>query len=263
MKKRRLSGEMIVLGIFFFSIGFLILFGNEISLTGHTISESEIFEWNIDVEIGDNFYPGDDISFKIVLYDSENNKFDGKVSFEVQNYYTEVIEEGSVNSGQYFSFILPSDAIRGHWAVVVNYDGTLKKELFNVLELEKAEIVLEGDKLIITNIGNVPYRKPIQISIGSNKETALVPLGIGETKEIKLTAPEGNYNIKVSDGTENNDLEFGGVSLTGNVIGLEGLRDKNFFKENPMITMFLVVVGGLVVALLFKMRDRKEAKKKE
>lgn len=264
MKKRRISGEFVVLGIFVFSIGFLIFFGNEIRMTGFTVSEFEgsLFDENIDIELGDSYYPGDDVNFRLVLYDKENNKIDCKIDFEVQNYYTDVIEKGSVDSGQYFSFVLPSDSMRGYWAVVANYSGLEKKELFNVLELEKADIILEGDRLVVTNVGNVPYKKPIQISIGNNKETALVPLGIGETKEIKLTAPEGSYDIRVSDGTEENSLEFGKVSLTGNVIGLEGLKDKNFFKENPMITMFLIVVLGLVIVLFYRMRDGKEAKKK-
>ena len=53
------------------------------------------------------------------------------------------------------------------------------------MELEKALITLDGETIIVKNVGNVPYRKPIQILIGEFEETALVPLGIGETKEIK------------------------------------------------------------------------------
>ncbi len=210
-----------------------------------------ILAQSIDIEIGQNYFPGDSVSFKINVYE-KNQKIKENVNFEIQDYYTEVIEKGTVTSDEKISFTLPDNAIRGYWAIVARYKGLEKKELFNVMELERANIQLNGDELVVTNAGNVPYKKPIQISIGNHEETALVPLGIGETKKIKLTAPEGEYDIRVSDGTNYNNLEFKGVSLTGKVIGLEKSDKGNFFQENKMISLFLIVIGGLIVILFFR-----------
>ncbi len=51
---------------------------------------------------------------------------------------------------------------------------------------------------------------------------------MGQTKRIRLTAPDDVYNVKISDGTQENTFEVVGVSLTGNVIGLESVIPKIF-----------------------------------
>ncbi len=171
----------------------------------------------------------------------------------VQNYYTELIQEGSAGSGEEMTLSLSENAVKGLWKITANFEGVEGNAWFNVAELEKAEIKLENSNLIITNIGNVYYRKPISISIGDHSETAIVRLGVGQTKEIKLTAPEGEYNVVVSDGTDDNTFEISGVSLTGNVVGLEKVGS-NFWKDYPMVSLFLgalvavvVIVGGLKI----------------
>lgn len=249
-----LNGELIVFGVFVLLIGFLILFGDNI--TGFSVYEGEVFDGKLNIEVGNSYVPGETIDFRVVLYDDNNNKINGEVGFEIQNYYTDVMQEGVVESGESVSFELPENAIRGHWAIIARYKSLEKKVLFNVMELEKIDIKLEGDKLIISNIGNIHYTKSIQISIGEHKETALVPLGVGESKEIKLTG-DGVYDIRVSDGSEENDLVFKGVSLTGNVVGLEKTSSKSFFKKNPLISLFLsvIIVAGVIVGVL---RMRKE-----
>jgi len=203
----------------------------------------------LDIQSKNSYYPGDKINFKVNIYDDNNNIIYDDINYEIQNFYTEIIVSGTTNSRQVLEYNLPENAIRGHWAIIARYKDQEKKQLFNVLELEKADIKLEGQKLFITNIGNVPYRKPIQITIGDHEETALVPLGVGETKEIKLTAPEGIYKVGVSDGTKENSLVFEGVQLTGNVIGLEKPDDKNFFIKYKILTLFFIVIILAIVAI--------------
>jgi hypothetical protein len=201
----------------------------------------------IDIEVDNNYAPGEEVNFKIVLYNDDNEKIDGKLNYNVRNYYTEIIEEGVIDSGKSRTLELPENAIRGLWKINADYNVIKKDVWFNVGELEKAEISLEGNKLIITNVGNVQYKKGISISIGDHSETALVGLEIGRTKEILLTAPEGEYDIFVSDGTEENTLEFNGVSLTGNVVGLEKMKGNGFWNKYPMVSLFL---GALVLVVI-------------
>lgn len=203
----------------------------------------------LEINTKNSHYPGDEVIFKVNLYDNQNNRIPGEINYQILNYYSEYIEQGIINSGEEKKFVLPNNAIRGHWSIIAKYLNLEEKILFNVLELEKVDIILEDDKLIITNIGNVPYRKSIQIEIGKHKETALVPLGIGETKIIRLTAPEGKYNIKVNDGSEEN--VFQEVSLTGNVIGLED-TDNNFLKKYPLIILFFVIIIIAIIISAFK-----------
>jgi len=164
-----------------------------------------------------------------------------------------VIKEGVVNSGDEISFRLSGDAIQGPWKITAKYNELEVNRLFNVGESEKAEINLEGDVLTIKNIGNSIYNKKILIYIGENDQTADVTLEIGQTKKIRLTAPDGDYDIQVIEGNEEKTLEFKGVSLTGNVVSLERVMVvDSFWRRYPMVIAFFgaiifiaIVVGGL------------------
>jgi hypothetical protein len=202
----------------------------------------------IDIQVGNNYYPGDNVKFVINLYDNDNNLIDGKINFTIQNYYADIIQSGIINSGEEVNFALPENAINGYWKITGEYKTTKAEMLFTVGELGKATIKLEGDTIIVTNTGNIPYSKQISIQIGDNHETALVSLDVGQIKKIRLTAPTGEYKVKVSDGTEENTFEVDGVGLTGNVIGLEKVMDGSFIKNYPLVSLFLISV--LLVALV-------------
>ena len=132
--------------------------------------------------------------------------------------------------------------------------------MFNVGELAKAEIRLEGDTLILKNIGNSVYEKKILIYIGQEDQTADVFLEVGQTKKIRLTAPDGGYDIRVIEGNDEQTLEFEGVQLTGNVIGLERVfGEDGFFKKYPMVSVFLgAILLIIIVVIVLKFMNKKK-----
>ncbi|MGV8152429.1 MAG: hypothetical protein ACP5OG_05075 [Candidatus Nanoarchaeia archaeon] len=229
-------------------------------------------ENKLDIEIGNAYYPNEEITFKIFIYDENNNLVNDIVQYKIQDYYIDLLGEGVARSGEEVKFTLPNNALQGYSRIVASYNDIETERLFNVLELQKAEIKLEGNSLIIKNIGNVVYKKNILIEIGEHAETAAVALDIGEEKIIKLTAPQGEYQVKVSDGTKDNTFEVSGVSLTGNVIGLEKLTNKSFWQQYPLVGVFLIaLVGAFVFVAVLKLQKKfmnktkslKSAKKKK
>ena len=236
-----MKNKVIIIGIVFVLL---------VSFLGLTSAEK------INIDLENNYIPGENIDFKIILYNDNNEKIDGFLDFKIQNYYTDIVKEGKVSSGEIINFELPENSVRGLWKITAYYESIEKEGWFNVIELEKAEIKLQRDNLIVTNVGNIPYRKPISIGIGDHYETALIGLEVGQTKQIKLTAPEGNYDISVSDGTEENTFDIRGVPLTGNVIGLEG-GVNGFWKRYPMVGLFLGVLM-LVVLVIFGLKAYKK-----
>ena len=60
-----------------------------------------------------------------------------------------------------------------------------------------------NDTLLVTNVGNVPYRKAIQIVIGNEIEIKELNLEVGQSKQFRLLAPDGDYKISVTDGSWN------------------------------------------------------------
>jgi len=222
----------------------LLMFALIINLSMGIISAE-----GIRMDIGDNYFPGEEARLLISIYDENGDKIDGLIQFIVQDYYTDIFKQGEVYSGEELVFKLPGDARRGLWKVSASYGEMTGEAWFNIQELEKAEIKLEGDRLIVRNVGNIPYGKPISISIGGHSETALVRLGVGQTKEVRLTAPEGEYDIKISDGTIENTFEVQGVGLTGNVVGLEK-SNQGFLEKYSLVSLFLGVLGLVIAVVL-------------
>ena len=215
-----------------------------------------VYAEKLDIEVKDSYVPGDEVKFKVILYDDKNNKIQGKIGYTLQDYYTESMIGGSADSGQEIVYRLPTDAYQGPWKITADYKDISANRLFNVDDLEKAEIRLEGDVLIIKNIGNTPYDKKILIYIGQEDQTAQVYLEIGQEKRIRLTAPDDTYDIKVVEGVDEkkeNVLEFKDIPLTGNVVGLERvLGNDSFWEKNKIVVLFLgtlllvvIVVAGL------------------
>jgi len=208
-----------------------------------------VYAEKIDIVMGNSYLPGEDVSFKIILYDDENNKIDGQVNYVIQDYYTEIMGQGSSSSGDEVNFKIPENAIQGPWKIVASYNTLEVNRLFNVGELAKAEIVLQGDILTLRNIGNAVYNKKILIYIGQNDQTADVYLDIGQVKKIRLTAPDGKYDIRVIEGNEEQVLEFSDVILTGNVIGLERVFGEGFWQRYPIVGVFLIALLLVVVVV--------------
>jgi len=208
------------------------------------------------IDIDNRYSQRGDIDFTITLYDDSNNKLEGDVDYVMRNKYTDIESEGTVRSGENVNFILPVNVEQGPWEITASYNGVDARELFNVGEYKKIDIKLDEDSLILKNIGNVIYDREVLIKIGDEDQTLRAHLERGQTKRIKLTAPVGEYTIKVDTGDEEEDLVFQGVSLTGNVVGLERIVEGNFWQKFPMVTIFLVAVVLLAV-IVFVMRVRK------
>ena len=97
-----------------------------------------------------------------------------------------------------------------------------------------------------------------------------------ESTQFRLLAPDGVYNVKVTDGK--NTISQDGVALTGNAIGIldERLTGTNpltstinsgqdntnnstaINKNSTLIYLFLVVIAGAAILLAVERRFRKK-----
>lgn len=227
---------------------------------------SSVYAEKLEIKI--NSVKEGNVNFQIVLYDDNLKIIKSSIDYVIQDYYTDEKGRGILNSGEETSFKLPSNPRQGPWKISASFKDVKAEQLFNVGDLERAEIKLEGDTLIIENTGNIAYDKNILIYIGEEHQTARVFLDIGQTKKIRLTAPEGKYTIKVSDGTEENNLVFQEVSLTGNVIGLEGVMEGGFWERYPLVSLFLgtlffvvLIIVGLKIYNRFSNDSKVKSKK--
>lgn len=205
----------------------------------------------IDISINkQTIIPGEELKFKVILYDQANNQISGEIEANIKDPEEEIGLNKMIQSGQEEKYKIESNFAAGYWTIEASSFDVSAKRLFYVEENEEAEFKLENSTLVIRNIGNVPYQKAVQIVIGNELEIRQMDLDVGEESKFRLVAPDGEYEVKVSDGTR--ELEFGKISLTGNVIGVQDIiKAAGPLGRYPIVWIFLILVFALFVLMLF------------
>ena len=232
-----------------------------------TIPEDKIFD------VGSN------IQIKVTLYDESNNPVNDDIKITLKDLKGEVILEKTIKSNIGFEQIaLNQNILSGEGKIIAEYKDVQVTESFFISENEKVKFEIQNGKLIITNIGNSLYQRRVYITIGDTTGIKTPNLNLEESISYRLIAPEGVYNIKVTDGETT--LTKGDVQLTGtgNIIGAldesAGQRSSitgtlspekesegelvNYFRNNSFVYIFVLVVFGAVILLAVERRYRKK-----
>lgn len=231
----------------------------------------------IEVSTKENYLSGENITLKVSLFDLENKpiKTNVELIFEDVEKREKIITSGETN--KFIEIELGENPPSGFWTIKAIYEENEATTNFLIESEELAKFSLKGDTLTITNIGNTRYSKTIQIIIGDTAGIKKPDLEIGESISFRLVAPEGDYNIRVTDGVTS--LIQGDVSLTGEVIGIlddrlnkrspitgvgpENLETGGVFgivKQSPFVYIFIIAVIGAMVLLSIERHYRKKAK---
>ena len=157
-------------------------------------------ELSMDIIIDKQVYSaGENVSFKVILLQN-NNPISNPITVKFSDVTDKKVITKEVTPNINQEFIIEKAYLSGYWKIEASYNNQTVKRFFTIGEREEAEFIIEGEKLIITNTGNVPYTKTLQILIGEKVISQKQFIDIGESKEIRLVAPEGDYNVQVSDG---------------------------------------------------------------
>jgi len=230
--------------------------------------------------IKEKFSAGENITLKVSLLDSSNNPINGILEIKVENAEKTRIIEKTIPSNELIEIDLGQGANHGYWSITAFYEEVTASGIFMVEMQEQAKFEINEDKLIITNLGNTKYTKTIQIIIGDTIGIRNPDLEIGESISYRLVAPEGAYNIKITDGTTT--LVKDGVMLsgtTGKAIGAldertsdrspltggiapdedEDLAIMSYLKKSKFIYVFIFVIfaAGIFIAISKGMKNSK------
>ena len=118
---------------------------------------------------------GENITMKVSLFDSNNNKVNEKVNLIIEDVIKKNKLEKSVQSNEITSIYLGETIPSGFWTIKASYNNSLSETSFFIEPREKANFYLQKDKLTITNAGNTKYIKTIQIDGKSNKGVIFKP----------------------------------------------------------------------------------------
>lgn len=235
---------------------------------------------SVDIEFpnGNEFSPGEEITFKATIYDDSGKPLEGPIEITIQD-SEKTITKSSIDSTKVTSIDL-KNAASGQGIITAEAQNAKAIAFFDIGREELASFELDKSNLIVTNIGNTPYERTITITIGDTVGTQTPHLEIGESVTYRLIAPEGDYNIKVTDGKTS--LIRGGIKLsgTGNVIGAiddsasnragitggvspeEGdIAILSYIKQNKFIYVFVAVIFAATILIAIERQYRKNAKR--
>ncbi len=188
--------------------------------------------YSLDIRINKQIYSsGENLTYRVILLEDSN-----QVSIPLNVVISDSLGRNNitqqVTSNKDHTLLIGKDFTSGYWKIETSYNDKNVKRFFSIGEREEAEFLIEGDKLMIRNTGNVPYTKTVQILIGEKVITQKQNINIGGFKEIRLVAPEGNYNVQVTDGATSISKQNIHLTGTGKVIGA---LDDELLKNQPLL----------------------------
>lgn len=199
--------------------------------------------------------PGEEVTYEIVLDDQAGDRISDDVALTVYAPDESVFDNKVVKSGTAYQFKTETNYTPGYWKIEAKSRGLEAKKLLYIETLEKASFTMANGTLIVVNTGNVPYDKPVQVSIGGeNKVIDSLGVGVNEERSVKLTVNEdGEYAVAVNDGSGNVDL--GNAMLTGRAVDYEQVFNG---KYSPAFWVIVVLIlAGIVYYFYRKTGDRK------
>ena len=189
--------------------------------------------------------PEETFRIRAGIFDQANDIIYGEIMIKVKDVNNKLIIQKVVESNKDYEMKLNGSSVYGYWNIETEAMNLTGNNQFYVREYEKASFKVINGTLTIKNVGNVIYKKDIKITIGDYSEIKNLNLEVGEEIKLRLNAPEGNYEIKISDGTD--EIVTSGF-LTGNTIGVGEFAEKNF--RYYVAWIFLIMVIGLFVGAL-------------
>lgn len=239
-------------------------------------------EYNIDLSVisedGTNqFYPGEIIKLKVSITEN-GQQIQDSVPIKIENSFNEIIQEETIQSKEIAEITLSSDALENNARIIASYKGVEDSEDIVIMGNKLLDIRIVDEKLVVTNTGNTVYDKTINIKIGDSISSKNPKLSIGESISYRLIAPEGEYQIIVTDEERNVLFKKGEVRLTGtgNVVGAlddqttrspvtggvspdeeDDLALLDYVKNNKFTYVFILTIFGAMILIAIERKFRK------
>ena len=229
---------------------------------------------SIDVSVGssEEYSIGSDVTFSVRLVDDNGVLISESIDVVLSDALEKKVIEMSVSSNEDVSVLIEDDFMSGVWNIKASYGEDVGRGIFNVAANSDVEFVIDGDELMIRNVGNVRYTKTVIITIAGEDYSYVQNIGVGEEKVLRLLVPEGSYDIKITDGEKSltkSDIQLFG---TGNVVdaidpglvgyvGLGGASDpedlgENFFSSDKTWLAVVFVAAIFGIGILFFIQKR-------
>ena len=201
-----------------------------------------------------NFLPEEQLTASPQLYDQTNDIIDTTVTIEIKDSEGKEVFKKVVQTGEEISYNFPQFAIPGQWTVKTSSSGLKLEETLSVSEVFKAEVILENDVITITNMGNVDYKKPVNIKLDGQEDSVITKnpsLKPGESTKIELAdeVKAGSYDVEISYDDKKDSYK--------NVLVAEKKLPKTALFLALLIAILLIIFSYIMIKLRRKGRNRR------
>ena len=201
-----------------------------------------------------NFLPEEQLTASSQLYDQTNDIIDTTVTIEIKDSEGKEVFKKVVQTGEEISYNFPQFAIPGQWTVKTSSSGLKLEEKLSVSEVVKAEVILENDIITITNMGNVDYKKPVNIKLDGQEDSVITKnpsLKPGESTKIELAdeVKAGSYDVEISYDDKKDSYK--------NVLVAEKKLPKTALFLALLMAILLIIFSYIMIKLRRKGRNRR------
>ncbi len=197
--------------------------------------------------------PGETGKIKAILHDQTGENIDSQVEIEVRNNRSKIIEKRELKTNEQLEIPIKYNEPPLTWTAKAESNDLDTQRNFLIGKKSDINISLINNTVSILNTGNVAYNDSVKINIGNESIFIDVELGVDETKEYKLKAPDGEYQISIKE--EDNEIKQRAV-LTGRTISAK--EKKTGFKLLfSLAWLFILGVLGVFTYITFKKRQNR------
>ncbi len=198
----------------------------DIALSEQSVNPGIEFDFKPRFQTGKNI--NDDVS--VIIRDSESNR----------------VFERIVKSGETINYNIPGNMTSGYYEIEASKGDISNIKKFYIKEKAIASFELTNETVLVTNTGNIPYKKDIQIELNGKPFVKKIDLELGEIQEFRLSGSNEEYDIKISDG--DTEISQTGVVLTGHAIGVKEIRQgANIALKTPIVwILFIILLAGIL-----------------
>ncbi len=190
--------------------------------------------------------PGDSLNVKSILHDQTGDPIDVKTFLTLKDSNDKIVEQQDIDANESFTYTVAPNEPPATWKVLATSQGLNSEQDFLIKEKESVDIQIINKTVQVTNNGNVPYNKTLLVKIGDTPLNVPVSLDVGESKKYILTAPDGEYQVKIVGGQDNEVT--GTMSLTGNAVGIKEAGWSSFGVVFGWIVLISVLASGVFFA---------------
>lgn len=196
--------------------------------------------------------PGTNVKIKPILYDQTGVKIKSSANVQILNPEGEIQFESETPTDKFLEYSFNRSEPPSNWKVVSTSEEFNDEENFRILENKKVSVEFLNRTILVTNIGNVFYNDTLLVKLDENNSVGLeVVLDIDKSQKYALTAPDGNYSVKILQDGE--VLFSDNLFLTGYVIDATKLSERTLdVIQYPIVWVFFIVVLGFAAWVFFK-----------